>query len=281
MSLPAYILLYWRGVLGEAAAIVLSGFGLGRRMQILAPLLVVAIGIARFLSEGRSSQEVFDYVDGLVAGAWAIGISAGIIFFLAVIIVPAKRARRQDQIIEELRAQILSREKPGQDLAISCEEIVIGGVGMWRATGAPPGPTRPGTYLVARGFQLTNCSRNPAVLSVKLQVSMPNGRYTATPRALNWLQPLEPGAFSAHDDFIGVLGEPALGQPINLDPTKGAAGRLTFYLGINLNRDDTENADALRTADIKWEIHDSISRVTTTYPVARTKDKWRVLPCRW
>jgi hypothetical protein len=160
-------------------------------------------------------------------------------------------------------------------LAISCEEIVIGGVGVVTAKGGPPSRTWPGTYIVARGFQVTNRSPAPVVLSINLRVKMRDGWQVAKPRGL----PFDPGAFDAHHDFLSLLSESELAQPVNLDPTHGASGRITFYLGFDVA--ESHRGDDLSSGEMLWGIHDSQSSNDYTLPVVRTQDRWRVLLSRF
>ena len=159
-------------------------------------------------------------------------------------------------------------------LAISYEEIVIGGVGVVTVTGGPPSRIWPGTYIVARGFQVTNRSPAPMVLSIKLRVKMRDGWQVANPRGL----PFDPGAFDAHHDFLSLLSESELAQPVNLDPTHGASGRITFYLGFDVA--ESHHGDDLSSGEMLWEIQDSQSGAEYTLPVVRTRNRWRVLLSR-
>lgn len=104
---------YWRGVMKEARSIVLSLFGYRRWAQIFIALLVIVVWIVIFRFEGRGSQAVFDSWDTFVISGKSFVIVAGMIFLWALIIVPARLARRQERIAEELRAHIERLEQRG------------------------------------------------------------------------------------------------------------------------------------------------------------------------
>jgi hypothetical protein len=267
---------YWWAVLLEACRIVVSGFGYGRPIQILTPVLLAVVGIARFVqSEGRSSQEVFDYWDGIVAGLQSVGIVATIIFLLALVSVPVRFAKRQDQINEDLRSRIERLEASGSTIApkIHVHEIVVAWQSnTWFAlagTGIPGG-----FYLVARSVRLVNPSSARGVFTIRLRVSLSTG-----PLNLDAVEvPSIADGNSAQILTRGLLRlftERRMPNPVNLDALSGETGTIFFRLHPPGNGENA--AKELRRCLMEWEIEDSISGAAVRLPVQRSRAEWLYL----
>ena len=243
----------------------------GRPRERAAALIVGALTFMALLFTLPLEQASQRLGAAIVYGFCAL--ATGFAYFLFFLfIAPWKLHQRQHAEIVELRARLGPQELvPLIDLVSG--EIVIAGVVTIVGV---PSPLPAGTYLVARRVLVTNRStEHEAALSIKLRVKMSDRDRVAEP-----FHPPRPtaeplmGSF-AHE-LVGLLSEQPLPHPINLDSRKAAGGRILFYLSLSLKNE--AHAQDISRCDMEWEIYDSVSQTTLTYPVRRTQERWRVLP---
>jgi hypothetical protein len=261
---------YWWAVLVEAGRIVVSGFGYGRPIQILTPILLAVVGIVRFQFEGRSSQEVFEYWDGIVAGLGSVVIVGTMIFLLALVCVPAKFARRQDQINDELRGRIEILEHGGDEhwLIVEPGALVIvrahGSIGALMGGGVEH--IEPGFYVIVQNTRLQNRLDVHVSLVPRLW-----GRPGASERAYEVTrlpEHISGGAGLSYGSIVFYLGG-AFPPVIPFAPKGGDARRLTFRT--------TAKLEELQQSSFSLEFRDMLSdRPTIRQPIVKPDGGWRV-----
>jgi hypothetical protein len=189
---------------------------------------------------------------------WGLcALATGFSYFLFFLfITPWKLHQRLQNENTGLRVTIDEgrRAGTGQWVGVDPGELVISSVDppiFLPGGGDIPG----GIYVILRSVQITNLTRDPIVLAVKLCRILDGKEWHYSPTHL-------PRSVSSPmlypSGFLRVLAEKALTLLINLDPVNGDAGNITFRLPSAAKGKLADKLSELQRCDFELDLHDQL-----------------------